>query len=57
VYLCPEVEVGRPLREVRILTPFPAVTIRPEGSRFKVRVPGLGVTIVEVTIAATPTAE
>jgi hypothetical protein len=57
VYVCPEVEVRRPLQEVRILTPFPAVTIRPEGSRFKVRVPGLGVTIVEVTVTAAPKGE
>lgn len=51
IYARPTVEIGRSIREVRVLTVFPAVAVCPEGSRFEVRVPGHGVTVVEVTLA------
>lgn len=50
VYRYPEVEMGQPVREVQVLTPFPAVTVQPQGSRFHVRVPALGVTVVDITL-------
>ena len=55
-YRRPEVEAGAPLSAVRILTSFPSVTVRPEGSRFSVLVPGQGVTVVELLLKE-PSAE
>lgn len=37
---------------VEVLTKFPSVDIRPEGSKFSVRVPGRGITVVEVVTKA-----
>lgn len=48
VYSRPAVDVGSEIDHVEILTEFPAMEIRPEGSTFSVRVPGKGITIVDV---------
>jgi len=38
------------LSTTEILTHFPAVAIRPEGTKFSVKVPGKGVTVVDVVV-------
>ena len=49
-YAKPQVDLLRPIERVDVLTPFPSVLIRPEGSKFTVRVPGRGVTVVSVKL-------
>lgn len=48
VYTRPKVDVGAEIDRVDIVTEFPAMAIRPEGSAFSVRIPGRGLTIVDV---------
>ena len=50
VYARPQIDVGREIVSAEILTHFPAVAIRPEGTRFSVKVPGKGVTVVDVVV-------
>jgi len=50
-YARPTVDVGREIASVDILTEYPSLLVRPEGSTFAVRVPPKGVTVVEVTLA------
>jgi len=50
VYVRPRVDVGRPIEKVDILTEYPSLLVRPEGASFSVRVPGWGITVVEVTL-------
>lgn len=47
-YSKPEIDIGRPIESVEVRTSFPSVEIRPKGSTFSVRVPGRGVTVVDV---------
>lgn len=47
-YARPRIDIGRPIESVEVLTGFPSVNIRPKGSTFSVRVPGRGITVVEV---------
>ena len=48
VYTKPLIDIGEPIESVSIHTSFPSVSIRPKGSTFSVRVPGRGVTVVDV---------
>jgi hypothetical protein len=48
-YARPRVDVGCEIASVDILTEYPSLLVRPEGSTFSVRVPPKGVTVVEVT--------
>jgi len=50
-YARPRVDVGREIAAVDILTEYPSLLVRPEGSTFAVRVPPKGVTVVEVALA------
>ncbi|MEA3401577.1 MAG: hypothetical protein U9R79_10090 [Armatimonadota bacterium] len=50
-YVRPTVDIGRDIASVDILTEYPSLMVRPEGSTFAVRVPGKGITVVEVTLA------
>ena len=50
-YARPRVDVGAEIASVDILTEYPSLLVRPEGSTFSVRVPPKGVTVVEVTTA------
>ncbi len=50
-YARPQVDLLRPIERVDVLTSFPSVLIRPEGSKFTVRVPGRGVTVLAVKLA------
>ena len=45
-YAQPVIDVGCPIEVVQINTPFPTAHIQPDGSRFRVKVPGRGATIV-----------
>lgn len=47
-YAKPQVGVGREIGEVRVVTEFPLVSIRPEGSTFSVRVPPGGIVVLDV---------
>ena len=50
VYARPQIDVGREIVSAEILTHFPAVAVRPEGTKFSVKVPGKGVTVVDVAV-------
>ena len=50
VYADAEIDVGREIAELRLLTPFPVVTVTPSGSRFAVRVPPGGITVLAVDV-------
>ncbi|MGC9317477.1 MAG: hypothetical protein ACP5KN_05505 [Armatimonadota bacterium] len=50
-YARPTVDVGRDIAGVDILTEYPSLMVRPQGSTFAVRVPGKGITVVEITLA------
>ena len=50
-YARPRVDVRREIARVDILTEFPSLLVRPQGSEFAVRIPPKGVTVVEVTTA------
>jgi len=52
VYARPTVDVGVPIGEIEVLTDFPSLRIVPEGTRFSVRVPGKGVTVVDVRVGS-----
>lgn len=47
-YARPQIDIGRPVRSVEVRGSFPSVAIRPDGSKFSLRVPGRGITIVDV---------
>ncbi len=49
-YARPEIDIGKPVESVEVLTSFPSVAIHPKDSKFTVRVPGRGVIVVEVVI-------
>ena len=50
VYAGPTVDVRHPIRSVSVLTSFPSLRIQPEGTAFRVRVPGKGVTVLDVEV-------
>jgi len=47
-YARPQIDIGRPVRSVEVRSSFPSVAIRPNGSKFSLRVPGRGITVVDV---------
>jgi len=51
-YARPKVDVGREIASVAILSEYPSLTVRPQGTVFSVRVPPKGITVVEVTLQA-----
>ncbi len=50
LYANPEVDIGKDIYSIKALTKFPGTPIMPEGSKFKVRVPGKGMVILDVTL-------
>lgn len=50
VYTSPRIDLGRPIREVVVLTDFPSVVIKPQGSTFTVKLPPWGIVVLEVTL-------
>lgn len=51
-YARPQINIGRAIESVEVRTRFPCVAIRPEGTKFRVRVPGRGITVVDVVTKA-----
>ena len=47
-YARPQIDIGQPIESVEVRSGFPSVAIRPDGSKFSVRVPGHGITVVDV---------
>jgi hypothetical protein len=54
VYARPQIDLARPIQDIEILTSFPSVLIRPQGSKLSVRVPGKGIVVLEITLADRP---
>lgn len=49
-YARPRVELGRPIESIAVQTAFPVITVKPDDTAFAVRVPGKGVTVVDVRL-------
>ncbi len=49
-YARPTIDLLRPIESIDVLTRFPSVLVRPQGSRFTVRVPGKGITVLAVKL-------
>jgi hypothetical protein len=49
-YVKPEVEVGHPIRDVQVVSEFPLVRVRPQGSRFSVRIPPHGLVVLDLQL-------
>lgn len=49
-YEQPEIEVGRPIRDINVVSEFPLVRVRPQGTRFAVRIPPHGLVVVDLTL-------
>ena len=50
-YARPQLDVQAPIESVEVLTKFPSMLVRPEGSTFRVRVPGNGIVVLDVALA------
>jgi hypothetical protein len=50
IYCKPEIDLGRDIQSIEVVTEFPAVRLRPRGSKFEVRIPPRGITVVDVTL-------
>ncbi|MHB8996419.1 MAG: hypothetical protein ACYC63_14335 [Armatimonadota bacterium] len=50
IYCKPEIDLGSEIRSIEVVTEFPAVRLRPQGSKFEVRVPPRGITVVDVEL-------
>ena len=50
-YSRPLLDVGWPIKAIKVLTRFPLTRLEPDGSRFSVKVPGKGAVILDVTLA------
>ena len=51
-YARPEIDMGQPVVAADVRSGFPSVAIRPKGTTFDVRVPGRGITVVDVKTQA-----
>ncbi|MFC1526160.1 hypothetical protein ACFL6X_05040 [Candidatus Latescibacterota bacterium] len=50
-YARPHVDLHRPIESIAVKTEFPVITIQPEGTGFDLRVPGKGLTVVDVQLS------
>jgi hypothetical protein len=50
IYCKPEIDLGKDIRGIEVVTEFPAVRLRPQGSKFEVRIPPRGITVVDVEL-------
>ncbi len=50
-YARPQIDVHAPIERVEVLTRFPSMLVKPEGSTFRVRVPGNGIVVLDVALA------
>lgn len=48
VYCKPEINLGREIESIDVVTEFPSVRVRPEGSKFSVRIPPRGIVVLDV---------
>lgn len=51
VYALAEIDMGKEIREIRVLSEFPLIRIEPRGARFTVKVPPKGVVVLDVVCA------
>ena len=51
-YSEPEIDMASPIESVTVLTQFPSVAIKARGSKFKIKVPGQGLVVVEVALSS-----
>ncbi|MCX5642242.1 MAG: hypothetical protein NTY10_03270 [Candidatus Omnitrophica bacterium] len=51
VYAVTKIDLKREIKSVKVLSGFPIADIVPEGSTFKIKVPGKGIVVLEVTYA------
>ena len=49
-YARPQIDVYEPIERVEVVTSFPSMLVRPEGSTFRVRVPGNGIVVLDVAL-------
>jgi len=49
LYCKPEIDLGRAIERVDVVSEFPLVRIRPDGSKFAVRIPPRGFVVADVT--------
>jgi len=49
-YVRPQIDLGRPIQRIDVLTEFPSVLVRPQGTTFSVRVPGRGIVVLSVKL-------
>ncbi|MGE5532549.1 MAG: hypothetical protein ACM3VW_10590, partial [Bacteroidota bacterium] len=50
IYCKPEIDLGSHIQSIEVVTEFPAVRLRPQGSKFEVRIPPRGITVVDVKL-------
>jgi hypothetical protein len=49
LYCKPEVDLGRPIARIDVVSEFPLVRLRPDGSKFAFRIPPRGFVVADVT--------
>lgn len=47
-YVTPKIDMGREIEYITVMTDFPLLTVKPEGSIFSVKVPGRGAVVLEM---------
>lgn len=50
LYANPEIDIGKDIDCLKVLTRFPGMPIIPEGSRLRVRIPGKGIVVLDVAL-------
>jgi hypothetical protein len=50
LYERPTIDIGRPIRSVKVRTAFPVTTVKTDGSRFTLPIPPHGIVVVDVGI-------
>jgi len=50
LYCKPEIDLGREIERLEVVSEFPLVRIRPNGSKFSVRIPPRGIVVVDATL-------
>ncbi len=53
VYALAQIDLGRPIESVRVLTKYPMMAVRPEKTGFRVKTPPKGVVVLEVVVKTT----
>ncbi|MCE5238414.1 hypothetical protein LLH23_07960 [bacterium] len=50
LYCKPEIDLGRAIERIDVVSEFPLVRIRPDGSKFAVRIPPRGFVVADITL-------